>query len=199
MSRVIDLSGNAPVLKDFARPKALKTIAAVSGALTGAAANGAVFSFRNILNDRLLLRRLRLGVLTSTAFGAAQALAYALIVARSFTASDSAQTAVAVNTANNADHDTEYPAFDSVDCRISNTGAITAGTRTLDTVPIATAAFWSGAIGAAMPLTELLPLTEDRRRGILLRRNEGFVITNTILMGATGVVRLDVQAEIEVV
>ena len=64
------------------------SVGAVTGAMTGLATGAAVFSFRNLSGNPVLVRRLGIGFVTTTAFAAAQMLRFGLVVARSFTASD---------------------------------------------------------------------------------------------------------------
>ena len=103
------------------------SVGAVSGALTGLAAGAAVFSFRNLSGNPVLVRRLGVGFVTTTAFTAAQMMSFGLIVARSFTTSDTGGTAIAL-TGSNAKHRTTLATPTSLDCRISTTAALGAGT-----------------------------------------------------------------------
>ena len=170
------------------------SVGATSGALTGVAAAAPVFSLRNITSPNLLMvRRVSVGFSTTTAFTAAQALEYDLFFARTFTASDSAGTAIAI-TGNLNKLRTSLATPTSLDCRISAAAAITAGTRTLDTVALGIAAGSSTGVGTTMPLTTLMA-HEAGAHPIILAQNEGLVITNGIAMGAIGVIRLYVNIE----
>lgn len=114
-------------------------VSAVSGTMAaGLAAGSPVFSCRWGDATRTMLVR-RVGILAQnagTAFAAGTTL-FDLIVARSFTASDSAGTQV-VLTGNQAKKRTSFGSSLVTDMRISSTATLTAGTRTLDTLAMAT-------------------------------------------------------------
>lgn len=169
-----------------------------SGNLTGAAANTAVFSFRNISSNPVLLRRLGIGFIATTGFTAAQELSFGLMVARAFTASDTGGTAIAL-TGSNTKHRTSLGALTSVDCRIATTGALTAGTKTLDTNHFANIGTYAAATTAGnilVPATDNLFRAEAGTYPIVLAQNEGFNIMNLVAMGAAGVGVLLVNFEI---
>lgn len=163
-----------------------------SGALTLVAANGPVWSCRWTSTTHVAaVRRVRYSVVTTTAFGTAQDLAYGLYFARAFTAADSGGTAATLTT-NNGKLDTRYPTMLMADIRIGTTDVITAGTRTLDAQALAS----SGGDGsAALAAVSSATLYDDWFRPIMLRAEEGLVLHNLILMGATGVVKLRVSIE----
>jgi hypothetical protein len=169
------------------------SVAGVSGALTGVAANGAVFSFRNTGSNLMLMRRVMLGFVTTTAFTTAQGLAYALIRANSFTASDTGQTSLF--TAGQNKHRNGFTNITSApDIRIANTAAITAGTRTLETNSLVVVSGGSTALGTG--ITPQVLLEQDTGDyPLVLAQNEGFVVTNLIAMGAAGVIQLNVSIE----
>jgi hypothetical protein len=77
---------------------------------------------------------------------------------------------------------------------IANTGANSAGTRTLDSQAMSFAGGSSTAIGTSMPMTPLFQHTPGDYP-LILASNEGFILNNVILMGATGVVNLLVNVE----
>ena len=163
------------------------SVAAKSGALTGLAANAPIFSFRNIGSNPVVIRRIGVGFICTTAFTAAQIVDYSLIVARSFSASDSAGTAIALTGSTNK-HRSSMAMLTSVDCRISAAAALTAGTRTLDTNIMAAAGSWIGAVGAALaPSPSNLFAHDPEDYPLVLTINEGIVIQNLTAMGALGV------------
>jgi len=169
------------------------SVSGASGALTGVAANGPVFSFRNTGSNLMLVRRLSIRFVTTTAFTAAQGLDYQLVRANSFTASDTGGTALYTAGANK--HRTGFTNITSApDIRISSTGALTAGTRTLETAGMGIAGGSSTGVGTSM-LTEDLLGYDSGDYPLVLAQNEGFVITNGIAMGAAGVIRLQVSVE----
>lgn len=172
------------------------SIGARSGALTGAAANTALFSFRNISANLIIVRRVGIGFVTTTAFTAAQEVAFGLLVARAFTASDTGGTPVAF-TGSNAKHRTSLGALTSADCRISAAAALTAGTKTLDANTLGVAGLWSGAAGAALnPAPDNLLSHNTGDYPLVLAQNEGFNIMNLVALGAGGVGTLYVNAEL---
>jgi len=169
------------------------SVSGASGALTGVAANGPVFSFRNTGSNLILVRRLSIRFVTTTAFTAAQGLDYQLLRANSFTASDTGGTAL--YTAGQNKHRNSFTNITSApDIRISSTGALTAGTRTLETAGMGIAGGSSTGVGTSM-LTEDLLGYDSGDYPLVLAQNEGFVITNGIAMGAAGVIRLQVSVE----
>jgi hypothetical protein len=177
-------------------------IAAQSGALTGVAAGGAVFSLRNNAGngELFVVRRLGVGFLTTTAFTTAQAIDFGAYVARNFTVSDSAGTAIAL-TGNNQKLRTSHAVPNSADCRISAAAALTAGVRTLDPQPIGVVAGWAGGVGQGIisPFTCNLWDQYSGDHQLVLAPNEGLIIAPITAMGAAGVGRLYVNAEIAVV
>ena len=164
------------------------SVGAVSGALTGAAANTPIFSFRNLSANPVLIRRVGIGFIASTGFTAAQMLSYGLIVARAFTVSDSGGTAISL-TGSNAKHRTSLAGLTSVDMRIAAAAALTAGTRALDVTALAQIGAWApltaGVVLAPAPNNLLSHDAGDYP--LVLAQNEGVIITNVTAMGAGGV------------
>ena len=80
------------------------------------------------------------------------------------------------------------------DIRIASTAALTAGTRTLETVALASAAGTTSGVGTSMPITPLFS-HDPGDYPLILAQNEGFIITNGIAMGAAGVINLIVNIE----
>lgn len=166
-----------------------------TGALAGVAANGPVWSLRYApgTGKVLMIKNIMVGFGTTTAFTAAQAVGYDLFFARSFTASDSGQTAATL-TGDNGKHRTSLDTSGITDLRISTTAAITPGTRTLDTQPIGFVVGTSNGVGTSMLAQAMLAGTAGEHP-IILANNEGLVIQNAIAMGAAGVLRLWVAVE----
>jgi hypothetical protein len=172
-------------------------VAAVSGALTAAGANTAVYSFRNLSANPVIIRRVGIGFIATTGFTAAQQLNWGLKVARAFTVSDSGGTAIAL-TGNNCKARTSLGTLTSVDCRIAATAALTAGTKTLDTNDLGitgayAAATTAGNLLAPSPNNLLSHDTGDYP--LVLAQNEGFNVMNLTAMGAAGVGTLYVSME----
>lgn len=178
-------------------------LAAVSGTLGGVAAGAAVFSWRwnpSVATNLCMIRRVEVGFATTTAFTAAQSVQYSMTIARSFTGSDSGGTSLSLAQANTGKMRTAMPnsAFTSSgNIQIGNTGALTAGTRTLDSFPIgfaATAGPAAAAIPTFMPITPIYQhLAGDYP--LILANNEGFILSNVIAMGAAGIINLTVNVE----
>jgi hypothetical protein len=171
------------------------SIGVQSGLLTAVAANGAVFSFRNISANPIIIRRVGVGFLCSTPFTAAQKVDFALMIARAFTASDTGGTAIAL-IGNNGKHRTSLGTPTSVDMRISTTAALTAGTKTLDTNTVGIVGSWVGAAGTIINTAQDNLLSHAAGdHPIVLSQNEGINIQNLTLMGAAGVGTLYVNIE----
>jgi hypothetical protein len=163
------------------------SVGAASGLVTGLAANATLFSLRNLSGNPVLVRRLGVGFVTTTAFTAAQMMSFGLLAARSFTASDSGGTAIAL-TGNNAKHRTSLGTPTSLDCRIATTAALTAGTRTVDANLLGVQAGWSGAAGTVIaPALNNLLSHDTGDYPLVLAQNEGLVVANLTAMGAGGV------------
>src|SRR5438445_2167004 len=178
--------------------EALSVISMVtwSGAITGVGANSPVFSLRNIGANPVLVRRIGLGFITTTAFTAAQLVDFYLLAARSWTVSDSGGTGIGL-TGNNCKRRTSLAALTNVDSRISTTGALTPGTRVNDTNAFAQISGWSGGAGEAIKLTPdnvLGRASTDYPQ--VMATNEGFVIVLSSAMGAAGVGKLYVNIEV---
>lgn len=174
------------------------SVGVTSGAITGIAAAAAVFSLRNISSNPILIRRVGVGFIATTGFTAAQQLGWALKVARAFTVSDSVGTAVDL-TGNNAKLRTTHASLSSVDCRISATAALTAGTKVLDVTNLGVVGTFAPAagLGSLLPISDRNLLAHDAGdHPLVLGQNEGINIQNVIAMGAAGVGTLYVNLEI---
>jgi hypothetical protein len=163
------------------------SLGAKSGNATTVAANGSIFSFRNVSANPILIRRVGVGFVLTTAFTAAQMVEMALVFSRAFSASDTGGTAIAI-TGSNTKVRTSLDTPTSVDCRISTTAALTAGTKTKDTNFLAIQSAWCGAVGAGIaPSINNLWSQDAGDHPIVLNQNEGINIDNVIVMGAAGV------------
>lgn len=166
------------------------TTGAVTTIAAGTGTAGQLFSKRWVAAATglsYMLRSLEVEFITTTAFGTPQEVGFDVFKATGYSASPTAGTAIAIST--NAKKRTSMPSSNFAtngDIRIATASALTAGTLTLDGEAIARGSLWSGAIGA-----QLLPRYHDfttcEPGGIILVNNEGLIIRNTILMGATGV------------
>ena len=163
------------------------SVGVATGALTGLAAGAAIFSFRNLAANPIIVRRVGVGFVTTTAFTAAQMVSFGLLVARGFTASDSGGTAIAL-TGSNGKHRTSLGTPTSTDCRVATTAALTAGTRTVDAHNLAMQAGWSGGAGTTiLPALDNLLSHGTGDYPIVLAQNEGLLIASLTAMGAGGV------------
>ena len=171
-----------------------------SGALTGVAAGGTVYSFRWAPATSTLLcmiRRVEIGFSTTTAFTAAQSLQYSLQIARNWTASDTGGTTALFTQTNTGKFRTVMPtsAFaGGGQLMIATTGANTAGTRTLDTQ---TLGFAQGSSTALATSLTAVPIFQQQSGDypLIFAANEGFIINNVQAMGAAGVINLTVNVE----
>ena len=172
----------------------------VSGSLTTAAAGSTAFSFRwapTTSTQLCMVRNVQVGFVTTTAFTTAQSLTYSMQVARNWTASDTGGTAAAFSQTNTSKQRTVMPtsAFaGGGQIMIANTGANSAGTRTLDTQAMSFAAGSSTAVGTSMP-AQLLFSHSPGDYPLIFANNEGFIINNVQTMGAAGVINLFVNVE----
>ena len=171
-----------------------------SGALTGVAAGGTVFSFRwnpPTTTQLCMVRRVEVGFSTITAFTTAQSLQYSIQVARNWTVSDTGGTAAAFTQTNTGKMRTTMPtsAFaGGGQIMIATTAANTAGTRTLDTQAFQ---FTNGTSSAIATSLTASPVFQQQTGDypLILANNEGFIINNVQLMGAAGVINLVVNIE----
>lgn len=170
--------------------------AGVTGAIAAAmAANGELLQFRwsDATRFAVIHEITCTGMRATTAF-AAGAIDIKATIARSWSASGSGGTAISL-TGDLGQLRTSFGASLVGDMRISSTGALTAGTKTLDTYDIGfisthSSSGWSSAtpiIGAIfLPTTTLFKADiASGEHPIVLAQNEGFVIRATV--PATGV------------
>lgn len=161
----------------------------------GLAANSPVFSFRwgNATN---------LCAITSVhCTGGGSIVAFAagftnleLLIARNFTASDSAGTAL-TPTANNQKLRTSMGTSLVTDIRVSSTATLTAGTRTLDAQPIGslTSSVTATAGTPLWPPEHLYESAENDNMPIILAQNEGIVIRATVPATGTWTASFDMS------
>lgn len=174
------------------------SLGAQTGAITVIAAAGRIFSLRNISSNLVVVRRVGVGFIATTGFTAAQVVDFGMRFARAFSASDTGGTAIAL-TGNEAKVRTSLATLTSVDCRISTTAALGAGTSTLDTNTIAQVGGYALATTAGNIIAPQLNNLLDQSAGdhpIVLAQNEGFVIQVLTTMGAAGVGRAYVNVEL---
>lgn len=160
--------------------------------VAGLAAAAPILSCRwTSTSTRMIVQSIMLDFYTVTAYGTAQAIANSLWFARSWTISDSGGTAITTTQTKDQALDTTMPQSllfaGNGDMRIATTATLTAGTRTLDDQALYSWIGSSTAIGTSSNNPDLILGQQDATNPITIRANEGFVITNDILLGATGV------------
>lgn len=170
-----------------------------SGALTTVAAStasaGTVFSFRYAPGGSTVcvVKRVSVGFVCTTAFGTAQQMGFGLFAARGFSGADSGGTAATL-TGNNQKYRTSLATTSVSNINMATTGALTAGTRTLDAQPLGSTYFYVGGVGTSLVQTDLLSY-DPNDYPFVLANQEGFTIQNLVLMGASGVGTLVVNVE----
>jgi hypothetical protein len=174
-------------------------VVGTSGLLTGVGANGPIFSMRWTDSDHfLVLKRLSVWYVITTAYTAAQYNDFDLIRATAWTVSDSGGSALTAQRKRNANMGPSLLG----DLRVSTTAALTAGTRTLDGSAVRVNG--DGPPNVAAPTATLavsrpdLALYDNRDFGvhpIVLGANEGLLVRMVTAMGAAGVIRANVMAE----
>ncbi len=175
---------------------AWNSVAMKSGLITGVVAAAPLMAFRYTGTNQIMLRRLGLGFITTTAFTTAQVVDFQLMVARNFTASDSGGTPYTLPATAYNKHRTSLAAPTGMDLRIATTGALTAGTRTLDAYALSQLAGFSNGAGAGITLAQGNLFEHDTGDyPLILASNEGFEISNITAFGATGVGYLYVDLE----
>ena len=169
------------------------SIGTTSGLLTGVAAAGIVYSFRNTGANLFMVRRVAVGFVTTTAFSTAQGLQYQMVKANAFTISDTGGTPFYVAGANK--HRNGMTNITSApDIRMSGAAALTAGTRTLEASPIGLLNGTSNGVGTSMPVQNLFQ-HDVGDYPLIIAQNEGFEILNGLTMGASGVLSLQILVE----
>ena len=165
-------------------------LSAATGSITTLAAAGTIFSFRWApgTGQVCIIKRVSIGFNATTGFTAGQQMGYGMYFARSFTASDTVGTAITPILGNSNKNKTQSMTSIVTDVRISAAAVLTAGTRSLDTQPLGLTYFYAPTTtaGTHLPTTNLVSYNVDDYP-LVLQNNEGFVITNQVLMGAAGV------------
>ena len=159
------------------------TTGAVTTIAAGTATAGHLLALRYATADKAaLVKSLEVSFLLTTAFGAAQRVGYDVVLARTYSAAHSGATAL---TMTGGTKNAGYAA-PLLTGRIADAGALTAGTHTFDANPVCKESFWCSAIGAKMGPT-FYDFAASEQKGLLLLADEGLVVRNVTLMGATGV------------
>lgn len=161
------------------------TTGAVTTIAAGTATAGHLLALRNATAGKYVrIRALEAEFILTTAFGAAQEVGFDAYIARSYSAAHTGATALTLAT-NDGKKLTGYNTT-ILTGRIADAGALTAGTHTFDANAIARGSVWCSAVGTQLSARRY-DFSATDPGGILLGQNEGIVIRNTILMGASGV------------
>jgi hypothetical protein len=179
----------------------------ISGALTGIAAGTtgslvSVYSFRwapATTTQLCMIRRIEIGFNTTTAFGTAQSLQYNLMPLRTFSVNQSGTTPIiaSFSQTNTGKHRTSMPTSAMAGgggLIMSNATALTGTSFTADSQFMASISGSSTAIGTSIPMTPIFQ-HQSGDYPLIFANNEGFMINNGQLMGATGVGNLIVNVE----
>ena len=174
--------------------------------VAGLAAAAPIFSCRwTSTAARMVVQSIMLDFYIVTAYTTAQGIGNSLWFARSFTVSDSGGTAITATQAADQALDTKQIGVGgtaqslifagSGDMRIATTATLTAGTRTLDDQALYSWLGSASAIGATSNNPDLVLGWQDATNPLTIRANEGFIITNDILLGAVGVIAWNIAIE----
>lgn len=165
----------------------------------GTASAGHLFAFRwSATDSNCAVQRIVAKWRTITGFTAAQEVGMDLYRLTSYSAAHTGGTAATL-VAPNLKKRQSFAVTALNDARIATTAALTAGTHVLDAMPMAADCFSELATGAAVPKGSFNMVWEanmDYGGGpLILAAQEGFVIRNSILMGAAGTARLTVEID----
>ncbi len=168
--------------------RAQLTSGAVTTVAAGTATAGHILALRNATGaaKTVRIRAIEAEIILTTEFSSAQEVGFDLTIARTYTSAHTGATALDFTTGNGGRLKDTFD--DSVlTGRIADSGALTAGTHTLDTNPVCRASVWCGAVGAT--LNRYYDFSLNETGGIILGVSMGLVGRNSILMGTAGVGR----------
>jgi hypothetical protein len=156
-----------------------------------------IFSMRwTHATNLVLIKRLTLSIAADTVAFTAGAGLFNLFVARSFSVSDTGGTGITPTGNQNKLRTTGMGTtlFASGDIRISSTGTLTAGTRTLDSNPVGSLAVGCPATAGVLILAPF-PIWDTRpgEHPILLAQNEGIVLQASV--PATGTWKFGIKVD----
>ncbi len=176
--RVVSLPLNVEDLGSYSISAETGTIAA------GASANAPIFSFRWSSTSKVaVIRSVRIGAASLATGFTAGTTTCGIIAARSFTASDTGGTALTLTT-NNAKLKTSFGTTLAGDIRISDTAALSAGTRTLDAQDLTRIGPYTTTNAAQTNFipsnTDLYGRDVDGAWPLTLVQDEGFVVRCTV-------------------
>lgn len=174
-----------------------QSITGVSGAFAQVAANGTLWSMRNTGLYPILVRRMTVSFRLTSGFTAGQAMRFAVFRAVGFTTSDGAGTSL-YTALQNRHRTNSTPVSSAPEIRIPTTAALSAGTRTLETIPLGAVQGYIAAATAGLVIQPTEIISQDAGHyPVVLAQNEGLVLVNQVLMGApagaTGVLIVQVE------
>lgn len=159
------------------------TSGAVTTIAAGTSTAGHILALRSATSGKaVVLKSLEAEFILTTAFSSAQEVGFDAYILRGYSAAHTGATALTLTGGRKI---TDYPAT-ILTGRIADTGALTAGTHTMDTNAFARGSLYASAIGAQFG-PRFYDFTGTREGGITIGYEEGILIRNTIVMGATGV------------
>ncbi len=179
------------------------TIPLLSGLMTGIAAGADVGAVRNILGAAFVVQRIRIRWLTTTAFGTAQSLAFRINKVTGFTSIHSGGTPTAVQAHYNfagglkttragaAATATDRVPLTELSSVIAGIAAITTATYTAEDTDEPEVF----AMGAGSTLPSVWENWVPPGPPLVLGVDEGLIINNHVLMGASGVGNLYVGVD----
>ena len=169
-------------------------IAVTTGALTGVAAGGAVFSARwGLANAYMLLKRIQVSAIITTAFTTAQAVDFDVIAARPFSVADSAGTALTPFAGNSQKVRSSMMNTSQIaDMRVAAAAALTAGTKTLDANPFGIVTVPNNntiGSGGSSPV-DVFKDDVNAQHPMMFGAGEGFNVRVVTAMGVVGVIKV---------
>jgi hypothetical protein len=174
-------------------------LGALSGDMTLIAADADVFAFRNVSTSPIVLSKLTLGWVTKTAFGTAQALGFRAHKAYGFTAvhdtgsPKSIQAHYKRQSQIRGSSTGDRVALTDLSAVISGAAAMTNGVYT---APDADEPEFFAAVAGNLAPAFVLSTQPHDWLPLVLEQDEGIVVKNQVLMGATGVGSLFVGMEL---
>ena len=192
----ISANGAASVARRGASCRGSYKLALMSGLTTVLAANGEVLQFRwTDPTIYAVLRYLRVRMQVVTGFTAAQELSFEACRVSGFTAAGSGGTVISPGAA-------DFKKFSSMptsvlnEVRIATTAVLGAGTKTIES-PFLCNSIQELAAAATVPRAQgeaVYRPDQEADQAHTFLADEGFIVRNSILMGAAGTVRWNIEA-----
>jgi hypothetical protein len=159
------------------------------------AANAAVFSMRWTSGTyNAIIWYFKWNYLVTTAFTAQQMIDHGLYFARGFSSNDSGTgSSTLTMSGHNAKKRTSMATSQFGEIRYATSNTLTAGTRTLDSNPLAYRGAYLITLGTQLADYWPCNLEIDQEIPIVLAQNEGLVLNNITVFPAAGVINLSVE------